>query len=110
MKFNHVGIPTNGRFEGEINLPHLKITCNDHQDNPYGVQWMRYWDDAPYPELVAELQSVIGHEAREQFLAAADALPEAVVACVGGGSNAIGLFRGFVDDVGVRLVMQASCP
>jgi tryptophan synthase beta chain len=59
---------------------------------------------APYPDLVAELQSVIGHEAREQCLAAFDALPEAVVACVGGGSNAIGLFRGFVDDAGVRLV------
>jgi tryptophan synthase beta chain len=59
---------------------------------------------APYPDLVAELQSVIGREAREQFLAAADALPEAVVACVGGGSNAIGLFRGFVDDAGVRLI------
>src|SRR6185437_6983285 len=44
---------------------------------------------APYPELVAELQSVIGREAREQFLAAEGRLPEAVVACVGGGSNAI---------------------
>src|SRR5256885_13320982 len=52
---------------------------------------------APYPELVGELQAVIGREAREQFLAVADALPEAVVACVGGGSNAIGIFRGFVD-------------
>ena len=59
---------------------------------------------APYPDLVAELQSVIGREAREQFLQTADALPEAVVACVGGGSNAIGLFRGFVDDPGVRLI------
>jgi tryptophan synthase beta chain len=59
---------------------------------------------APYPELVAELQSVIGRESREQFLAAEDCLPEAVVACVGGGSNAIGMFHGFVDDVGVRLV------
>ena len=59
---------------------------------------------APYPELVAELQSVIGRESREQFLAAADALPEAVVACVGGGSNAIGMFAGFVDDPGVELV------
>src|SRR5947199_913421 len=59
---------------------------------------------APYPDLVAELQSVISRESREQFLATADALPEAVVACVGGGSNAIGMFRGFVDDVGVRLV------
>src|SRR5438270_7259016 len=59
---------------------------------------------APYPELVAELQSVIGREAREQLLAAEGRLPEAVVACVGGGSNAIGIFHGFLDDEDVRLV------
>src|SRR5947199_6994306 len=59
---------------------------------------------APYPELVAELQSVIGREAREQMLAVEQRLPEAVVACVGGGSNAIGIFHGFVEDGGVRLV------
>src|SRR6266852_5416209 len=59
---------------------------------------------APYPELVAELQSVIGHEAREQHLAAEGRLPEAVVACVGGGSNAIGMFHGFLDDPDVRLI------
>jgi len=59
---------------------------------------------APYPELVAELQSVIGREAREQLLAAEGRLPEAVVACVGGGSNAIGVFHGFLDDEEVRLV------
>jgi tryptophan synthase beta chain len=59
---------------------------------------------APYPEIVAELQSVIGREAREQFLAAEERLPEAVVACVGGGSNAIGMFHGFLDDEDVRLV------
>ena len=59
---------------------------------------------APYPELVAELQSVIGHEAREQMLAVERRLPEAVVACVGGGSNAIGIFHGFLEDDGVRLV------
>jgi tryptophan synthase beta chain len=59
---------------------------------------------APYPELVAELQSVIGREAREQMLAVEQRLPEAVVACVGGGSNAIGIFHGFVDDGEVRLV------
>ena len=59
---------------------------------------------APYPELVGELQAVIGHESREQFLAVEGRLPEAVVACVGGGSNAIGLFRGFVDDDAVRLI------
>src|SRR5213075_2088163 len=59
---------------------------------------------APYPELVAELQSVIGREARDQMLAAEGRLPEAVVACVGGGSNAIGIFHGFLGDDEVRLV------
>jgi tryptophan synthase beta chain len=57
----------------------------------------------PYPELVRELQTVIGREAREQVLAVEDRLPDAVVACVGGGSNAIGIFAGFVED-DVRLV------
>jgi tryptophan synthase beta chain len=59
---------------------------------------------APYPEIVRELQRVIGDEAREQLLAAEGRLPEAVVACVGGGSNAIGIFYGFVDEPEVRLV------
>jgi len=59
---------------------------------------------APYPELVRELQSVIGKEAREQLLGAEGALPEVVVACVGGGSNAIGMFAGFLDDADVALV------
>ena len=58
----------------------------------------------PYPELVRELQAVIGREAREQILEAEGRLPEVAVACVGGGSNAIGLFAGFVDDPEVRLV------
>jgi tryptophan synthase beta chain len=58
---------------------------------------------APYPEIVRELQAVIGRESREQFLAAEGRLPEVVVACVGGGSNAIGMFAGFVDD-DVRLL------
>ena len=59
---------------------------------------------APYPEIVAELQAVIGREAREQLLDAEGRLPEVVVACVGGGSNAIGMFAAFVDDPDVRLV------
>jgi tryptophan synthase beta chain len=59
---------------------------------------------APYPEIVAELQAVIGREAREQILAAERRLPEVAIACVGGGSNAIGLFAGFVDDGDVRLI------
>ena len=57
----------------------------------------------PYPALVRELQSVIGREAREQVLESLGRLPDSVVACVGGGSNAIGLFAGFLDD-DVRLV------
>ena len=59
---------------------------------------------APYPSIVRELQAVIGREARAQMLDTYDRLPDAVVACVGGGSNAIGLFAGFLDDEGVRLV------
>ena len=59
---------------------------------------------APYPEIVRELQAVIGREAREQLLEAEGRLPEAVVACVGGGSNAIGMFAGFLDDADVRLI------
>jgi len=58
----------------------------------------------PYPALVREFQSVIGREARAQVLAASGALPDAALACVGGGSNAIGLFAGFVDDREVELV------
>jgi tryptophan synthase beta chain len=56
----------------------------------------------PYPTLVSELQRVIGEEARPQLLAQSGFLPDAVVACVGGGSNAIGMFRAFVKD-GVAL-------
>src|SRR5438128_11663030 len=55
----------------------------------------------PYPELVAQLQSVIGDEARAQCVSALGGLPDAAVACVGGGSNAIGLFRGFMQDPSV---------
>ena len=59
---------------------------------------------APYPALVRDLQRVIGDEARAQALAAAGALPRRVIACVGGGSNAIGIFAPFVDDADVALI------
>jgi tryptophan synthase beta chain len=59
---------------------------------------------APYPRMVRHFQSVIGREAREQMLARTRRLPKTVVACVGGGSNAIGIFSGFVDDSDVELV------
>jgi tryptophan synthase beta chain len=58
----------------------------------------------PYPELVRELQAVIGREARAQMLERAGQLPRTVVACVGGGSNAMGAFHAFIDDAGVELV------
>ncbi|HVB77063.1 MAG TPA: tryptophan synthase subunit beta [Candidatus Nitrosotalea sp.] len=58
----------------------------------------------PYPALVRDLQSVIGTEARAQYLDAVGRLPDVVVACVGGGSNAIGIFSAFIADPGVRLV------
>jgi tryptophan synthase beta chain len=59
---------------------------------------------SPYPSLVRDLQRVIGDEAREQVLATEGALPARVIACVGGGSNAIGTFSAFLDDEGVELI------
>ena len=58
----------------------------------------------PYPEMVRDFQSVIGREAREQILDREGRLPDAVMACIGGGSNAIGLFHPFIADEGVRLI------
>ena len=59
---------------------------------------------APYPEMVAYFQSIVGHEAREQFQTAYGGLPDEVIACVGGSSNALGLFNAFIDDADVALV------
>jgi tryptophan synthase beta chain len=59
---------------------------------------------APYPRMVREFQAVIGREARAQMLARTAGLPDTVVACVGGGSNAIGIFAAFLGDQGVELV------
>ena len=58
----------------------------------------------PYPVLVRDLQSIIGRETRQQCLEATGRLPDALVACVGGGSNAIGLFHPFLEDASVRLI------
>ena len=58
----------------------------------------------PYPEMVRDFQSVIGREARAQMLERYGRLPDQAIACVGGGSNAMGLFAGFIDDAGVKLV------
>jgi hypothetical protein len=58
MKFSHIGIPTTESFEGEIDLPNLKVTVSDHANNPFGIQWQRYWEDAPYPDLVKSVAHV----------------------------------------------------
>jgi tryptophan synthase beta chain len=58
----------------------------------------------PYPQMVRDFQSVIGHEAKAQILEAEGRLPDVAMACIGGGSNAMGLFYPFVDDASVRLI------
>ncbi len=58
----------------------------------------------PYPEMVRDFQSVIGNEARAQILEREGRLPDALVACVGGGSNAMGLFHPFLDDPGIDII------
>ena len=58
----------------------------------------------PFPTIVREFQKVIGEEAKKQFLFAEQSLPDAVIACVGGGSNAIGLFNDFIDEENVKLI------
>ena len=58
MKYNHTGFPTTEHFTGEIHIPHLKMTVSDHENNPFGIQWMRFWPDAPYPELVKTMPHV----------------------------------------------------
>jgi tryptophan synthase beta chain len=58
----------------------------------------------PYPTMVRDFQAVIGKEAREQILAKSDRLPDYVIACVGGGSNAIGIFHPFLNDGNVKLI------
>lgn len=59
---------------------------------------------APYPAMVRDFQSIIGREAKQQCLAQAGKLPDALLACIGGGSNAIGLFYPFIDDADVRMI------
>ncbi|MDM8545355.1 tryptophan synthase subunit beta [Candidatus Venteria ishoeyi] len=58
----------------------------------------------PFPKIVRDFQSIVGKEAREQFLAKENKLPDVLIACVGGGSNAIGLFTAFLDDAEVKMI------
>jgi len=58
MKYHHLGIPTDTPKPGETYLDLLKVYCTDHEDNPYGIQWMRYGPDCPLPELVKTIAHV----------------------------------------------------
>jgi hypothetical protein len=58
MKYHHMGIPTKEKLKDEIHLAHLKIFVSGYGRNPFGVEWMRYEDDAPYPELVKTVAHV----------------------------------------------------
>jgi tryptophan synthase beta chain len=88
----------------------LKDACNhafrdwiaNHEDTHYLLGTAA--GPHPYPTMVREFQRIIGREAREQILAREGRLPDAVVACVGGGSNAIGIFSDFIKDKSVRLI------
>ncbi len=84
----------------------INETLRDWAHDPDGTYYLlgSVVGPHPYPLLVRELQAVIGREARAQFLERTGALPDVVVACVGGGSNSIGLFHAFRDDASVELV------
>lgn len=58
MKYHHLGIPTKEKLKDEKHLPHLKIFVSGYGQSPYGIEWMRYEDDAPYPELVKTLPHI----------------------------------------------------
>ena len=74
----------------------FKAYCNEYKDAIYCIGSVL--GPHPFPMMVRDFQSVIGVEAREQFLSMTGELPDAVVACVGGGSNAMGIFSGFLND------------
>lgn len=58
MKYHHLGIPTTEKLKEEIHLKHLKMYVSGYGKNPYGVEWVRHEDDAPYPELVKTVPHV----------------------------------------------------
>lgn len=58
VRYHHLGIPTTGEFAGAVYLPALKVTVSDHEATPYGIQWMRFDEDCPVPELVKRVPHV----------------------------------------------------
>jgi len=100
LKYNHIGIPTTKRFEGEIDLAHLKVTVSDHKSNPFGIQWMRYHDGASYPKLV----TIIPHVAFE-----VDDLEKAIKGkkvIIEPNSPSKGVMVAFIEDQGVPIELM----
>nr|AGT02798.1 tryptophan synthase beta subunit [Angomonas desouzai] len=79
-------------FEAYVKDPETTLFCIGSALGPH-----------PFPMMVRDFQRVVGEEAREQFVEMTGELPDSVVACVGGGSNALGIFSGFIEDSGVKL-------
>jgi hypothetical protein len=100
MKFSHFGIPTNERFEGEISLPHLKMTVSDHENNQFGIQWMRFWEGAPYPELV----KIVPHVAFEVENLAKELEGKKVI--IGPNSPSEGLTVAFIEVMGAPVELM----
>ncbi len=95
------GKPGEGTLEDAVGAAFADLAA--HQDNTYYIVGSAV-GPYPYPAMVKKFQSVISREARQQFLDQIGRLPDAVIACVGGGSNAIGAFANFLDDKEVRLI------
>ncbi|MGM0628642.1 MAG: hypothetical protein ACQETZ_10830 [Candidatus Fermentibacterota bacterium] len=58
MRYHHIGIPTRRKMPGEVHLEHLRLYCTDHESNPCGIQWMRFEEDCPLPDLVKTVAHV----------------------------------------------------
>lgn len=97
-----VAVETGGRSLKEAVDSAFEVYARNCDDHLYAIGSVV--GPHPFPSMVRDFQTVIGREARAQLLAARGALPAAVVACVGGGSNAMGAFTAFLDDANVRLI------
>lgn len=95
------GKPGEGTLEDAVSAAFADLAA--HQDNTYYIVGSAV-GPYPYPAMVKKFQSVISKEAHQQFLDQIGRLPDAVIACVGGGSNTIGAFASFLDDKKVRLI------
>jgi hypothetical protein len=97
IKYHHIGIPTKRRLEDETHLKHLKMYVCGYGENPYGVEWMRFENDAPYPELV----KTVAHVAFE-----VDNIEEAIKdkkVIIQPNSPSPGITVAFIEDIGAPI-------